>query len=266
MIELPSTVNDVVVISDLHAGSRSAPCPLTFPLRDGATYQASSLQASLTFILQSIRKRILTQLDGRKFALVLNGDLVEGSHHDKAQLVDPDPLIHRRIARDLLMPWVNASHSTYLVRGTRCHVGDMEEELARDFGAVPIDGTQARYRLHMKVRGSEGIFSHHISTSTRDWSGAAALSNVLAAERLEAAKADWPLPRWIVRSHRHQYGMYSDGDGVVVTTPALQATTDFTHKIIPHIKPVVGLVLLSFPKDAKVPTVTPFLERVATLS
>lgn len=260
---LPRNVMDIVVVSDLHAGSRVSPCPNpSFLLRDGASYEASRLQVALTEAWWSLLAEAKTRLGARKRVLVCNGDLIEGNHHGTTQLVDPDAVIHKRIALALLRPWSKMCGETFVVRGTKCHVGDVEEDIAEDLKAECVDSEAAPYRMRMRVGDSVGLFSHHISTSTRDWSDAGALSGVLAAERLEAAKAGQELPRFVVRSHRHKFAAYSDGDAVVVTTPAMQALTDFTHKVVPHVHPVVGVTILSFTKGSPVPTVTPLLRRI----
>ena len=71
----------VFVLSDLHCGSTLAVMPPGFVTLEGNSVALNPVQQWLWKCWQETHKWILETAAGEPFALVINGDLIEGNHH-----------------------------------------------------------------------------------------------------------------------------------------------------------------------------------------
>jgi hypothetical protein len=179
---------------------------------------------------------------GEPFVVVHNGDAVEGVHHGSTNQVTANLLYHKRIARAVMQPVVDACEGRYYhIRGTEAHVGksgEFEESLAEDLGAIPDQGGHfARYDLWIKI-GDDGDLVHllhHIGTTGSAAYEATAVHKELTESFNEAARWGRQPPSIIVRSHRHRHIQtvmpWINGEARAVVTPAWQGKTPFAWKI-----------------------------------
>ena len=118
-------VDFVVVISDLHCGSSVGLMPPVFARVDeGPALRQNKPQRWLWRWWEDFWGKWLPSVVGKgKWALVINGDLVEGCHHRNVQ-IHPDVIVHKRIAEDVLIPVSSGSEATYVIKGTECHTGN----------------------------------------------------------------------------------------------------------------------------------------------
>lgn len=252
----------VVAVGDIHAGSAFAPCPDEIAGQYDLTLYSSRVQQWLTRCWGHFADEYVPAVVGRrKFALLVNGDVLEGNHHGGHQLVSAAVKVQRRIALELLRPLAARAAEVYVVKGTECHTRDDEEEIAAELKArrCPATDNFAPDWWDINVRGVLTSFRHHISTSSRRALGATALGVQLNEEQVQAAGAGTPIPRVVVRSHRHVFGAYEDGNGMAVVLPAWQLHTRHAHKVVPASQrgAMVGGVVLDFsqianPKDLPV--------------
>lgn len=100
---------------------------------------------------------------GEPYAVVHNGDAIDGSHHNATTQITQNLTTQADIAYDVLKPVVARCDGRYYhIRGTEAHVGKSgreEEALARRLGAVPNkQGQHARYELRIRIGGGSVPF------------------------------------------------------------------------------------------------------------
>ena len=248
--KLRKPVRLVLVVSDLHCGSTVGLCPPDYATFDGSTYGLNPVQEWLWKHWQTMTGPWLDDIrQGEPFALVVNGDATEGIHHKNMQVVHADPGVHAKIAIHCLKPIAAKAAATYMVRGTECHVGFTgETNIGAAIGAEyhPDTGERSAFEWDLRVNGTLCSFKHHISASSRIALYATQLSIALAEEQTTAARAGHSIPKVVCRAHRHTHGLYTDDDGLILTTPAWQLKTTYGHKVVPAAKPACGGCLLDF--------------------
>jgi hypothetical protein len=251
MATAKTDVSYVVSVGDIHAGSAFAPCPDEIAGQYDLTIHASRVQRWLTRCWEHFTDEYVPAVVGRrKFALLVNGDVLEGNHHGGHQLVSAAVKVQRRIALELLRPLAARASEVYVVKGTECHTRDDEEDIAAELKArrCPDTDNFAPDWWDINVRGCLTSFRHHIPATSRRALKGSQLSIQLIEEQAEAAGAGTPIPRVVVRSHRHTYGSYDDGCGMAVVLPAWQLLTRHGHKVVPAAQRgiMVGGVVLDY--------------------
>lgn len=245
----------VVCIGDLHAGSTVALIPPMCPLLDDGWWDHNAIQAWLWECWGRFWEDVKRIVAGRRFALVVNGDAIEGLHHRTMQVVHADPGCHIKIAAMLLREHAKNASKVYLTRGTEAHVGHSAESgLGSMIGAEkhPASDTHAPYHWLIRHRKSRLLMSvkHHMSTTSRHALEASGMGIHLAEERMQCANAGWPMPDVVIRSHRHIPGMIQNSSGAYfVSLPAWQALTSYGWKVVPNAIPVVGGAVVDLSGD-----------------
>ena len=252
-------IRQLVVLSDLHCGSTVALMPPDFKTIEGQVLAQNALQRWLWDSWQRAQEYIALMTGGDPFALVLNGDLIEGIHHGTKQVISPDATDHSNAAIAVLEPLARLAAKTFVVAGTECHVNNHEVSIARALGAEtnPESGFKAFNRLTVDVCGVRCVFRHHIPATTRRNLRGSQLSLTLAEEQIEATCNSEPIPRVVVCSHRHQFDHYTNGQGLIIVTPPWQALTRHGHKIVTASRTKPGVVILDwrFRKDGELPDI-----------
>lgn len=235
-------VENIVVVSDLHCGCRIALCPPEgVTLDDGGRYLPSPFQQTLWgHWTQFWDEFVPSVVHNEPFAVVVNGDAVEGIHHRATTQISHNPADQENIAHEVLLPILERCKGRlYIVRGTEAHVGSSacdEERLARRLGSVADkNGVYARWEAWLRVGPSLVHFAHHISTTGTRAAESTAVMKELTEAYGEAAQWGEEPPDFIVRSHRHRHisvGVPSrKGRAEALVTPAWQGKTPFTYKI-----------------------------------
>jgi hypothetical protein len=177
---------------------------------------------------------------GEPFAIVINGDLIDGVHHRSTTQITQNLADQGRIAAEVIAPLAELCDGRlYIVRGTEAHAGQEcaeEERIARVVGAVPNEtGQHARYDLWLRVGGRLCHFLHHIGTTGSFAYQSSALTAELTACYVQSARWSSEPPDCVVRSHRHTYCEVRvpsrNGFATVATTPCWQAKTPFAWRI-----------------------------------
>ena len=236
----------LVIVSDTHCGGATALCPPRFDesrdTPDGRECRAFLWEAWKRFANHWLPGR----LGGRPYTLVVNGDCIEGLHHDRAQILTTSLPRQWRMFRDTLAV-LPPRHTLYVVEGTRVHVLDDEAEIAEEMGATPDPhGRYAWKRLSLVLGGKAVSIRHHIGTTGRPWLEANQLGMTLAAERLAAVNAGERPTDILVAAHRHIGGYARTDSGLAICTPSWQFPTRFVFKINPSARMVCGATLLDF--------------------
>jgi len=181
---------------------------------------------------------------GEPYAVVMNGDALDGVHHNSVTQVSHNLKDQSAIAYTVLSEITNkAKDGYYHVRGTEAHVGKSaqeEERLAEALGAIPNEqGQHARWELWKRVGSSQGghlcHFLHHIGTTGSAAYESTAVHKELVEAFVEAGRWGDEPPQVVVRSHRHRHYEIriatGKGYGISTVTPAWQLKTPYTYRI-----------------------------------
>lgn len=225
----------LAVVSDLHVGSTVALCPPGgIALEDGGRYTPNVAQVWIWD--QWIRYRDILagyRRGGWKIVLLVNGEFIDGLHHESSQLAANSPEIMAAAAVEVMMPMVNTCDALYVTRGTEAHSGHgaaSDFAIARELGAVrdPDSGQCAAYQWRIDVGGVVVDAAHHVTGGSR----MTTRGNNIRAEMQDAILAGCP-PDIMIRSHVHTYAdtgrMFWPRQACV--TPAWQLKTAFAHRV-----------------------------------
>lgn len=236
------SLNNLIVVSDLHCGCRLGLCPPEVSLDDGAIYRHTPIQADIWKRWKIFWKEWVPEATkGESFAVVLNGDAIDGTHHRAVTQISQNLTDQARIARQVLNPIIEACEGRYYhLRGTEAHVGPSgqeEERLAEELNAIPDkDGRHARWELWIEIGSGLVHLSHHIGTAGSLAYETSAIHKELEQSFTEAARWGHRHPDVIVRSHRHRNAetriQTSHGFATSCTTAGWQAKTPFVYKIV----------------------------------
>lgn len=234
----------IAAISDTHSGCQFALCPGPVKLDGGGIYYPSVIQQKLWSWWEEYWKEWIPRVTKKEpFAVVHNGDAVDGRHHGSTSQISHNLADQEEIAYQLLAPVVDRCKGNYYhIRGTEAHVGqsaECEERLARRLGAIPDEsGNYARYELWATVNGDKGPlchFAHHIGTTGRTHYETSAVMAELAELFTESGRWNNRPPDVVVRAHRHRAievrTPTHSGLGISMTLPAWQLKTPFAYKI-----------------------------------
>ena len=238
----------IVVISDTHCGSSVGMMPPTFDdVDEGPALQANKPQRWLWKKWRDFWDTFVPSvICDDAWSLVVNGDAMEGVHHGNTQ-AHPEPMVHMRIARDILTKPSEQCEDLYFVRGTECHTGLAETDLGHFLGAVRTpEGSYAWDHLVLNCCGKRVSFQHHIGTASRPWLGGYQLQASMVEEQYRAMSRGHRSPDIVVRSHRHVYGEYRSRQGTLVVTPAWQLLTRYGKKVTRDMLSEVGGIILDF--------------------
>ena len=218
-------INNAVFISDTHSGCQLALCPPEVPLDAGGSYQASKIQLKLWAWWNEFWDDWIPEFTkGEPYAVVHNGDPMDGVHHKANTQISQNKADQQKIAEMILRPIKEkAEGGFYMIRGTNAHGGESEEDvekLAKALGAIPEiiehptkekpEGkfNYARNELWLRLGGPDGSlchFLHHIGTSSSLGYEATALTKEFEQVLVESALRGYPAPDFILRSHRHRH-------------------------------------------------------------
>ncbi|HUT10952.1 MAG TPA: hypothetical protein VMY42_10675 [Thermoguttaceae bacterium] len=238
----PKSVNNLIVVSDLHCGCQAGLCPPNgIGLDEGGHYQPSALQQTVWKWWQEFWDVwVPSACHNEPYAVAVNGDALDGRHHGATHQVSQNLADQARIAEVVLRPIVERCAALYLIRGTEAHVGasaENEERLGRAIGAKPDEqGRYARPELRVRIGGrSCAHLMHHIGTTGTSHYESSAVLKELVETYSEAGRWGRQPFDAVVRSHRHRFIMVtvptSRGYGFSFVTPGWQLKTPFTYKI-----------------------------------
>jgi len=242
-------IKRIVVISDTHFGSDVGLLPPGVFNHKGLEFHLSPLQQWLwDRWLDATQKWLPTILGDDPWALVINGDITEGSHHGTTELVSGDVDTHQDISEIALAPLAEAATKTFVVEGTDVHTRGFERGIGKALKAQRNPQTHSHCfpQLFLECGGILCSFKHHITTALRPWTESGSYAAALTKEQADAAKYNHRIPRVVVRSHRHITGAWRTTGGLLVCTPPWQAMTRYARKVTQgHVTPV-GLIVLDF--------------------
>jgi len=177
---------------------------------------------------------------GEPYAVVVNGDLVDGKHHNSTTQISQNLNDQRKMAIQVLERVHNLCQGRlYIVRGTPVHSGESgcdEEAIAKAAGAATDSiGNASRNDLWIRSGGALCHFMHHIGTASRLSYETSAVMAEMGEEFQIASRYREVPPDVVVRSHRHANievsGPTSNYRYYAVVTPGWQLKTPFAWKV-----------------------------------
>jgi len=238
----------IAIISDIHAGSTVAIMPPRFEMSDGNVVEANAVQRWFWECWMHANTWLSGIVGTDDFALVLNGDLVEGDHHHTDQIISKRLGDHVECARTILEPLSTRAERVFLTKGTECHTGDTEASLGVALHAEknPETGRSVFDRLVLDVCGVRFVARHHIGTTSRPWLETNGPGMELAAEQLNTVRNRERMTQVLAVAHRHVGCHVATNEGICIVTPAWQALTRHGHKVVPSAKCKPGIYVLDW--------------------
>lgn len=210
-------------------------------LRHGGYYHHSDLQAVVwEKWLEFWNVWVPKVTRGEPYAVLLNGDIVDGRHHNATHQVSQDKADQEEIAVAVLSPVVEKCEGRiYYVSGTPVHAGEAgedEERIAARIGCVKdSNGKHSRYEAYLKVGNCLVHASHHIGVTGSMAYETTALTKEFNEFCSESARWGRQIPDVVVRSHRHRHAEVriptKNGYGTIFVTSAWQLKTPFLFRI-----------------------------------
>lgn len=242
----------IIAVSDLHIGSMTGLCQPGAREDGGGGHTLNIFQESLWNFWQDFWTVFVPRhtRGAKSKVVVINGDIIDGYHHDTVAVWSNDPDNQAANAVEILKP-IAKKYKTFIVRGTEAHSGPgskAEERIARELKLQPNEaGDYSVWQLWLDVDGLSFQFAHHIGVTSSAAYETSAPMRELVAGLVEASQWSRNLPRVVVRSHRHRFVPISIpsscGRIQCIITPGWQLKTPFTERIdrmrAPHIGGVV---------------------------
>lgn len=246
----------VVAFSDLHVGSTVALCPPGgILLEDGGRYMPNRAQEWLWSRWKDFWALIRAERRKRPVVGIMNGEFVDGRHHDSTQLASASPEIMASAALEVMEPAMPALSVLYVTRGTEAHSGHgaaSDYAIGRELGAVrdPATGMSAAYQWRIDVGGVTFDAAHHVGGGAR----VSTRGNGVRAELVDMLAAG-DAPDVLIRSHVHNYAdtgrNFWPRQGFV--TPAWQLKTAYGHRVTRLRQQTVGGVLVEVENGKALP-------------
>lgn len=238
----------LVLLSDLHLGSTCSLLPPDFHTEKNQPVGRTPIAEWFWECWELGHKWLSGVVDPKEYALVLNGDMIEGNHHHTDEIWSVNPRDHSKAAKEVLGPVAKRAAKTFMVLGTKCHVGGSEISIASELRAEINPEFNQPYweRLPLKIAGCPVSVRHHFPATTRSYLEATQHSIQLGNATNEAVRSGDEAPRVICGAHRHRTGHYCDGNRVTVVTGAWQALTSHGYKVVPDGRPCPSIYVLDW--------------------
>ena len=253
------SIEQIVVVSDLHVGSKVGLQPPIVYLSNDDEYHANPLQLEAwnfwekdfwPFVWERGKKCKTT-------TVIVNGEGIDGDHHSTNLIWTRDIMEQATVAIEILEPVRKRANSFFVLRGTAAHVGSMgaaDEHIAKKLKATAPGKQEGNRRsaYHLKlIRGGVlfDIAHHGPNPGRRMWTYGNELRSYCRTILLDCLVTKRRPPDAIIRSHIHHkvwetvrdYGHKCEA----FLTPAWQWKTEFAHKVVSHedVSDVGGLII-----------------------
>ncbi len=247
----------LAISSDQHAGSTVGLCPYSVSLGDGGNYKASKAQR---WVWRKWRdgyvkrvKEVASDL-GVGYTVVLNGDVIEGVHHNTYQVITYNTSRQKTITNRVLRPLLDDADSVYFIRGTPTHVGQqakLEEDIAENWENVvrPNEFNFTWRILHLDVNRTRFNIAHHAPIGRLPWTRSNALGKISISGELNGYRRYGKAPDVIIRAHNH---IHLDSGHLyptrVIGLPSWQLPTGYIDRLDPDaLADIGGYIFVCWP-------------------
>ncbi len=242
---MKTTSKLVLCISDLHVGSTVGLWPKDFVSNEGNPIGQNRFQEWLWECWMDMQVWAQKVIGKDQFDVVVNGDLVDGIHHKTLQVMTPDVGDQTDAVKQVLGFLAESCHKLHIIKGTEVHSRNDEIRLGKALEATrdTKTGQSAWDTLDLEVNGTLYNFAHHISATVRSYLEASAHSIMLGNMSHSRARTGKPVPKVMVRAHRHRHGIWDDGNQVSCITGAWQGLTRYGYRVVPDAVPQPSAII-----------------------
>ena len=222
------------LFADPHTGSNTALMPAKFVNDDNQLFTASPVQMWLLKNWYAALDEFWERGKGRQKVVIINGDLIDGDHHGTTQIM-PNLADQTRAAVEIWEPVRHRVNRFYIVRGTEAHGGEAahDEKTISDI----LGADSCAWELLIYLNNQLFNIAHHINRT---------IDSVVEECVRDAIKMGEPVPKWVVRAHRHIKDdtgtKYDYCRGIVL--PAWQLRTGFGFKVSSHRVSDIGFAMI----------------------
>jgi len=229
----------LVVINDLHAGSKYGPIPPGWKQSDGA--KAPGVEAN-----HWLFEKFESAADEFKKPdiLVVNGDITDGHQHiNYGREVWATDAIDQVKLGEHLIGLYNAKE-IYVVYGSPYHVQYQGLQVER-FIARSLKAKGVGWRLRRDLGGVTCSFAHHITVSSTSWQyRTTPLAVQMVLDKLHNEQNSANL---ICRGHAHYFCFAGFDNQLAIVVPGYQGQTPYGAMKQPEIRPKIGMVAIELP-------------------
>lgn len=238
-------IKKLVVVSDLHCGSKYAILPPDFELDTGnkIVHGNNAYHKWIWQCWTEAKEWIAAQVNGDEYAFLGNGDMIEGIHHRSNEHIMTLWEEHLQAAEQVLAPIVEPSSIAFFTLGTECHTLNLENTLASRLGA---HGGLAKNKWLFDINGCLVDAAHHMVTTKRSYLAASGMGIEMGDAINEYAMSGHRVPKVFFRGHRHKGGTYSVNGHHFAVTGAWQGLTRYGHKVVGNALPVPSVIVADF--------------------
>ncbi len=254
------------VFGDTHFNSTVSLCPPIVTLDDGGTYRAPSEQLWIWDwwikywdIVKSLHRK------KTKLYICINADLGDGDHHETSQIISRNPATWHKIVMLGLKPALDLRpDALFFTRGTRVHAGEaacFEEIIARDLDAERDKlGNYSSWNWRIEDEGVSFDIAHYAPGGKEFNTRKNAANKIASATISRYAAAGKPLPKVVIRSHRHYPADSYDNYPVrAIMLPSWQLSTAYSNGFDPGgILPIGGIIVVC--EDGQYEVIKHYLE------
>jgi hypothetical protein len=256
------------VLSDLHTGGSTALFPRNGYQGNGNEdnhVSPNEKQIEIHRIFVRLAAEVAVARKGKRLVLVNLGDAVDGFHHSSLQesliKANDQCAAHVMLMQEFMrrVGFNRKGDELHYVRGTEVHVGETEDAMARELGAVRADsGLHVNEILQLNINGVSNVFAHHGKERGAGQNEGNAIRNFLRDIRADRQKDGLPQidVLWSGHTHGHSYATHIqrviDGNYHVfhgIICPSFQAKTRYAYAKVPMVVNSVGGVYVKIGVD-----------------
>lgn len=245
----------LVSFSDPHFGASTGLLPPKFVSFEGQIIKQNPFQIWQWMKWKECWKWVKSIVKDEEYGVAANGDLIDGNHHNTREIISPNVQDHVEACVQGLAPFLVDAKSVFITEGTNVHTNNSEHGIAGTLRSMGINVVKPNKRksawsaLSLRVHGCLTAIDHHMSTALSSLSESAAFSRTMGDITYKTERAGYNVPKVIIRSHRHQFGMYDDGYKLMISLPPWQGSSRFVRRVAPGAVPQCGMVILDWTKS-----------------
>jgi len=254
-----------VIVSDFHSGSNYALFPNHEWHGRKTSHTPRALQVKIYKHFLKFCEVVKERRKDKRVVLVHNGDALDGDHHNSGDVCSTNSLeqadIHIELMNELQkrIGWTRGD-MMYYSKGTRTHVGEFEDYIARELNAQLDFERGAWEKLDIETNGVLCTFYHHGPGAGDGANEGNAMRSWLRNNFYDSLKDGSRYSDVLYTGHVHvpTYAAYTVRDGHKyknihgVILPSWQGKTPFSWKVASRSRNKIGGVIHEIKADGTV--------------